>query len=348
MPITIKDVAKYANVSTGTVSRVINNDPGVRPKTRDKVKEAIQQINYVPNATARNLKTAKSMIIGLLISDISNTHFTSIAVILETILREQGYSVIVCNTDDDAKQELDYLYRMMSLQVDGLVLNTTSHNNEYISEISHKVPIVLIERNISNPNFNGDIISSNNFSGTQALTRQLIDCGHRKIGIINGDLRLSTGVERLNGFIETMKEIGVTVDDNYPYCYNSEHFNMNGGIQGCQYLMNLPGRPTAIIVTNNSMATGVYKYLRINNYSVPDDVSVLSYGNIENSEIYYVEPGYATLNPYFIGEKAARYLLTRIQQPDTNNREVIFEPSLIVNQSVKSLISSSQKFLVHT
>ena len=337
MPATIKDVAKHANVSTGTVSRVINNDPAVRQKMRDKVNEAIRQTNYVPNATARNLKTSKSKIIGLLVSDISNSHFTSIALVLETILREKGYSVVVCNTGDDPKQELGYLYRMMSLQVDGLILNTTNHNNEYICQISKKVPIVLIERNIYDPNFTGDIISSNNFAGMQTLTRHFINCGHRKIGIINGDLTVSTGAERFEGFIVTMKEIGIIVDTNYPYCYNSEHNNLNGGVMGCQYLMGLTDRPTAILVANNSMAIGVYKYLRQNSFTVPEDVSILSYGNIENCELYYTEPGFATLNPYFIGEKAAKHLLSRIQQPNTNNREVIFEPSLMVNQSVKSI-----------
>lgn len=335
--ITIKDVAKLVNVSIATVSRVINHDPSVRPDTLEKVNRAIKELHYVPNAPARMLKSDKTNIIGLLISDISNSHFTAMAKAMETILHKKGYSVVVCNTDDDAIQELEYLNRLVSLRVDGLILNTTNCNNKYIAELSHLIPIVLIDRNISDSEFIGDIISSNNFAGIQAITQQLIDCGHRKIGIINANLKVSTGLERLNGFVSTMRDVGIKVDEQYSYRYDSDFFNTEGGFLGCKYLMELKDRPSAIVVTNNTMSLGVYKYLRTNNFSVPEDVSVLSYGNIENSELYFVKPGYSTLNPYFIGERAANHLLSRIKQPNTGNREVIFEPTLVLNNSVRNL-----------
>ncbi len=335
--ITIKDVAKCAGVSTATVSRVINGAIGVRPKTVERVNKAIAQVNYVPNAAARNLKTDTTKMIGLLISNISNSHFTSMAKIIETILHKDGYSMVVCSTDDDPNLELDYLSRLMSLRVDGLILNTTGQNDDFISGLSHNLPIALVDRSITTPNFLGDFVGSNNFEGVYALTKHLIGYGHRKIGIITSNLHVSTGQERLSGFQKAMLEIGISVDGAYPYRYDSQYFNIEGGVEGCRYLMSLKTPPTAIVVANNTMAVGVYTYLHDNHILTPDDVSVVSYGNISNSELFRTEPTYATLSPYFIGEKAAKLLLSRIEDPTRSNREVIFEPFLVVNESTRSL-----------
>lgn len=337
MKMTIKDVAKLADVSIATVSRVINEDPSVRRETVEKVQQAIQDTNYVPNTYARSLKTDTTKIIGLLVSDLSNNHFMTMAKALETILSEHGYSLVVCNTDDNAEKELLYLSRLCSLRVDGLILDVTPKNNIYIADLSKSIPIVLIERRIANENFIGDLICSNNFSGIYTATKYLVNSGHRKIGIINTELKVSTGKERFEGFVSAMSEVGITVDAHYPYKYDSKIFSVEGGILGCQYLMEKDDRPSAIIATNNTIALGIYKYLRKKNISVPKDVSVLSYGNIENSELFNVIPGHTTLDPNYIGERAAKLLLSRIDAPRKPNKEIVIEPSLVVNESVASI-----------
>ena len=169
-----------------------------------------------------------------------------------------------------------------------------------------------------------------------SIVQHLISCGHRKIGIINSCLQVSTGQERLKGFTAAMSEAGLIVDENYPYRFDCEYFNEEGGVKGCKYLMSLETPPTAIVVSNNTMAIGVYKYLHMCGYHVPNDVSIVSYGNIENSELFAITPSYTTHSPFFIGEKAANHLLSRIEDPSKGNREVIFEPSLVVNSSIKS------------
>ena len=335
--ITIKDIARRANVSIATVSRVINKEAGVRPKTIEKVERAIQECQYVPNSIARNLKSSTSKTVGLLVSDISNNHFTLMAKVIEMVLREHGYNLIICNTDDSQEQELMYLNRLVGFRVDGLILNITNQNNDYITRLSHSLPVVLVERSISDPNFRGDYIGSNNQAGIEMMTKYLISNGHQRIGIINSELKVSTGRERLAGFINTMKSIGVAVDEHYPYRYDAKLFNLEGGILGCRHLMGLQEPPTAIVVTNNAMSLGVYKYLRTNTIAIPDDVSVLSYGDIENSELFFVKPGYATLNPSFTGETAATHLLSRMSDSGIRTREVILEPSLIVRDSVKAV-----------
>lgn len=335
--VTIRSVAKQAGVSVATVSRVINQAPGVRPKTVKKVNEAIAATNYIPNSVARNLKTDATKTIGFLISNISNSHFTSMAKTIESFMREKDYSIIVCSTDDDPDIELSYIHRLLGLRVDGLILNTTGQNSAYITELSHILPMVLVDRSISTPSFTGDFVGSNNFDGIQTLTKHLIKNGHRKIGIITSNLQVSTGQERLAGFQAAMQTIGIKADSDYIYRYDSNYFNEESGIDGCQYLMSLQDPPTAIVVTNNAMAIGAYKYLLAKGISVPGDVSVVSYGNISNSELFRTEPTYVTLNPVFMGEKAAKLLLSRIENPELSNREVIFEPLFIENNSTRIL-----------
>lgn len=334
---TIKDVARHAGVSTATVSRVINNSGFVRPDTVQKVLSAIEEIQYVPNITARNLKNDSSSIIAFLISNISNTHFTIMAKTIDSILRNAGYSLMVSSTDDDPKTEIEQLKRMQSLNVQGIILNTTGRNDKLVAELSEKIPMVLVDRSVSSLEFRGDFVGSNGYSGVYDITEHLIDRGHRRIAIISSDLSTSTGRERLAGFSAAMKKIGVTVDDHYIYNFNSGHFNEEGGIRGCKYLMELEEPPTAIVVSNNDMAIGVYKYLARHNYRIPQDVSVASFGNINNSDLFKVQPTFATLNPMFIGEKAANLILSRISNPAVGAREVIFEPLMVIKDSTRSL-----------
>lgn len=334
---TIKDVAKQAGVSVATVSRVINNSESVRPDTVQRVRDAIEKVNYVPNNVARNLKTDTSNIIGLLVSNLGNPHFTKMAQSIEATLRGKGFSLMVCSTDDDPEKEISYLQKMLSMNVDGIILNTTGKSNQRICELSHRIPIALVDRSISCPDFSGDFVGSNGFAGVQALTKHLIDKGHRDIAIITSNLSTSTGRERLAGFCDAMKSVGITVDDNYIYRYSAGNFNEDSGIAACKHFMSLEHRPTAIVVANNEMAIGVYKYLHEKGFSVPEDVSIVSFGNISNSELFKVQPTFATLNPSFIGEKAASLILSRISNPSLGNREVIFEPLVILNESTAAI-----------
>lgn len=335
--ITIKDVAKKASVSTATVSRVVNGFSNVKPETAKLVMDAIEELNFYPNNVAKNLKVNQTKAIGLIISNISNSHFAQMSKTIDRVLHAQNFGLVVCNTDDDPALEREYINRLIGLRVDGIILNTSGLNDGFVSGISKQIPVVLVDRNITDPDFEGDFVGSNGFAGVQSLTRHLIELGHRDIGIITSNLNTSTGRERLDGFKATMKEIGINIDEDYPYRFDAGNFNIDGGIEGCRYLMNLEKKPTAIVVANNDMAIGCYKYLRANNYRVPEDVSVVSYGNISNSDLFPKEPTCTTLNPSFLGEKAASLLLSRIVNKPKGNREVIFEPVLMVNATTKAI-----------
>ena len=331
---TIKDVAKYAGVSTATVSRVINHAPNVRPETVARVNEAIAACHFVPNFVARNLKSEQTKTIGFLVSDIANSYFTIMAKALEIKLQKLGYDMMVCSTDDDPAMEKSYLTQFQSNRVAGIVLNTTGKNTEFIETLSQSIPMVLVERSVSSARFCGDFIGADNRAGMYSLASYLLERGHRRIAIVNGNLEVSTGKERYEGFVLAMKEYGITVDDRYPFLYNAHSFVEKKGYEAAEYLMGLDPAPTAVLVTNNALSLGALKYMKKHQVRIPEDVSVMCYGNIENSKLFFVEPAYTTLNPLSIADKVCQYIVSRIEEENLPNREMIFESKLYPGGSV--------------
>lgn len=334
MSVTIKDVAKLANVSIATVSRVINKNYFVSPEIKERVNRAIKELNYYPNSIAQSLKNRSTLTIGFAVSDISNNYFTSMARAVEDVISKHNYNVIVCSTESDQKKELGYLKLLMSKKIDGLILNTSGENDDYVSDLSETIPTVLVNRKVKSARFRGDFIDSDNNQGAYLLTSHLISNGHRKIGVINGNLSLSTGYERFEGFKKAMKDVNIKIDDDYMYRYDGD-FSFESGYKGAEYLFSLADRPTAIIAMNNAMAMGAMKFFRNHEIIVPSDISMACYGTISNIELYYIQPSVVTLDPWCIGNKAGELIMERISNPELNNRDVIFMPQLIPGNGVK-------------
>jgi len=334
--ITIKDVAKHAEVSIATVSRVINKNYYVSPETSEKVLQAIDKLNYYPNSVARSLKNNSTQTIGFLVSDISNNYFISVAKAVEDIISKENYNIIVCSTKDKKDEELVYLKLLMSKQVDGLIINTSGKNDEFITSLSKQMPITLLNRQINREDFKGDFIDSDNIQGTYILTSHLLSLGHRKIAVINGNLTVSTGVDRFMGFQKAMLEAGIEVNNDYSYRYDGD-FTMESGFTGALKLMEPKDRPTAILGMNNVMTVGALKYLRLNGFLVPNEISVACYGNIDNIELMYIQPSIVTMNPVTIGQKIGEFMLERIKNNKLANRQFNYSPQLIPGNAVKPI-----------
>lgn len=337
MAVTIKDVAKYAGVSTATVSRVINNDQGVKPENVKKVTEAIEACQFVPNFVARNLKNSRTNTVALIVSDISNPYFTAMAKAISDILRQHGYDMFVCSTEENKETEAALIHRFQRNHVDGIILNTTNQNDAFVTNLSKTTPIVLIERQILSSDFIGDFVGGNNFSGVYSMTQHLLRLGHKNIGFINSELSVNTGAERMAGFVRAMADAKITIDANYPYQFSSKHFNYEGGYAGAKHLMRMSTPPSAIIASNNMLALGALAYLKSANLRIPEDVSFFSHGDIQNSELLFVNPSFSTQNPYTLGERAASFIVSRIESPSMHNRQAIFESQLIIGDSVDRL-----------
>ncbi|MCU9614889.1 LacI family transcriptional regulator [Caldibacillus lycopersici] len=337
--VTIKDVALAANVSIATVSRVINQNSSVNPEIKQRVLDAISMLNYYPNSAARSLKTHNTRTIAYLVSNISDYFFTTVGKGIEDVIKKYDYNLMLCNNANSEEVELAYIKLLQEKKVDGIILNTTGKNNELIAEISKDLPIVLSNRQVNHPDFRGDFIDFDNISGIYELTSHLISLGHRKIGIINGAIYLSTFRERFEGFAKAMKTIGVIVDNDYIYNYNGDGFStFIDGYDGANYLMNLEEKPTAIVMTNSELAFGALKYFKSNNIRIPEDVSIVSFGDIVNRDILYVQPTITYTNLMGIGNKIGELMIERIEKNNQIiNREIRFTTQIDYGNSTRKI-----------
>lgn len=342
--ITISDVAKVANVSASTVSRVLNNTSYVGAKTRERVEKAIEQLEFIPDADAQSLKTNSTHTIGLLVPDISNIFHSTMARVIEDIVNEKNYMLLLCSTNEDRNRELAYLKMFLSKKVDALILNPTGYNEHLIYEISEKIPTILVNRRIFYPNFKYDFFDIDGYQGSYLLTKQLLKFGHRKIFVIHGPRNLSNAQSRLNGFRVAMKEAGIIVDENYPFMFNGR-FSCQGGIDAIHYLCSLSELPTAILSQSNLSTQGVLKALRQKNITVPDDISLVSHDELSNWESLMVRPTYVDFHVSDIAEKIGHRILDRLDNPDIPPQEFIYSPQIVPGNSVTVPTDHLEKLL---
>ena len=331
---TIRDIADEAGVSVATVSRLINNI-SVRSGNAEKIQAIIDKYNYHPNSIAQSLKNKTTRTIGYLVSDISNDYLISLAKVIENTLGRNKYNIIVCSTDNHAERELEYLNMLVSKKVDAIILNSTGLNNEYVAGISHQVPVILLHRRNTESSFRGDFIDCDNYHGSYLLTDHLLSLGHRKIACISGPVRLSNAAERYNGFNDALKKYGVYQDDSENFVFTN--FTYEDGFNAAAELLSRKKRPTAIISMNNVMTLGVMKYFLESNIKAPDQCSIGSFGTIQRSELYYIQPTYVTLDTDEMGKMAAEAVLSRIEDNKIMNRDFIYKPCLVIGNAEKCL-----------
>lgn len=330
---TVKDVAAAASVSVATVSRVLNGNYYVSPDVETRVRSAIEALGYVQNSIARSLKMNSTHMIGYVVSDISNTYHISAARAAEDIFRREGYSMILCSTENSQEREHEYLNLLIGKNVDALVLNTTGKNDAYIVALSKNMPVVLVNRKISQPDFTGDFVDTNGYEGCYHLTNLLLSIGHRKIYVLHGPQHLSNSQERLAGFKAAMKEYGITVDESYPYQFAGS-FTLQSGIDAIETLCSMEDKPTAIMSQNNMMTIGVLKGLKSKNISIPEELSLVSYDGIDNLDLMTIRPTLANFDATAIGTRIATMLLERIKNQPIPNRQFILEPEIIQGNSI--------------
>lgn len=327
---TIKEVARTAGVSIATVSRVLNKNYYVSPAIEQKVQDAILTTGYVPDSIARTMKKNTTYLVGFIVSDISNPHLMSIARAIEDIIREHNYNLLVCSTENDPKLEKKYIETFISRRISGIILHSTGTLDNYVAHVSHTIPMVLVYRHNEDKSFIGDTLDTNGRKGAYDLTKYLIKKGHTKIGIINGYLQFSTSWDRLKGYSEALQEAGVPYEEKYIY-YGD--FTEQEGYKGAKYLLSLDPSPTALIGMNNAVTLGALKYLTEAKIRIPEEISLVNYGEINNAELMSVQPTRIPQNPWSLGKKAGELIIERIKNPSLPNREVIFDAELIEGNS---------------
>lgn len=328
---TMKDVARLAGVSTSTVSHVINNDRFVSDATRKKVDDAIKTLNYAPSALARSLKLNQTHTIGMLISASSNPFYSELVRGVERSCFERGYSLILCNTEGDEQRMNSNLETLLQKRVDGLLLLSTETHHPSI-EIMNRYPgVPTVMMDWSPFDGGGDVIQDNSLLGGEIATQYLIDKGYTRIACIGGPVDKSPSRMRLDGYRKAMKQAGLPIPPGYEIIGD---FEFSGGFLAMQALLSLETPPEAVFSCNDAMAVGVYHALYLASMTVPKDMAVVGYDDIELAR--YMTPPLTTIHQPKdeLGELAVDVLIHRMAQPDLAQQRLQLTPELVERGSV--------------
>ncbi|OOF52618.1 HTH-type transcriptional repressor PurR [Rodentibacter trehalosifermentans] len=335
---TIKDVAKMAGVSTTTVSHVINKTRFVAKETEEAVQHAIKTLKYSPSAVARSLKINTTKSIGMIVTTSEAPYFAEIIHAVEEHCYRQGYSLFLCNTQNDPEKIKNHLEMLAKKRVDGLLVMCSEYTQTSLNLLANfsTVPMVVMDWG---PNGDTDIIDDNSFTGGYLATKYLIDCGHKKIGIIAGELTKTTAKTRYEGFEKAMKEAHLSINKNW---VTEGYFEPEDGYECMNKILNQTDRPTAVFCCNDVMALGAISAITEKGLRVPEDISIIGYDNIHSSRFY--APPLTTIHQSKsrLGAQAVNLLFERISQKDTENSpqsqsRIDIHPELVIRKSVKSI-----------
>ncbi|MFI3213603.1 MAG: LacI family DNA-binding transcriptional regulator [Eubacteriales bacterium] len=333
MGATIKDVASYAGVSVGTVSKYINGG-ALKQNNQLKIEEAIENLKFKPNKIAKGLRNAKTYTVAILVSSLNLVFIIEIINSIEKYLSQKGYSMILCDCQDNPELEFEKVKQNINRMVDGLILMPCNNSEEVIEYIQKKeVPLVLLDK--LEEGIEADGVVLDNVEATYLGMKNLIQNGHEKIAIITGDPSHYTAKKRIEGYIKALVEAGIPVKSEYIV---SGDYTVKGGKEAFHQLWDLEEKPTAIFASNYDVTLGAY--MEINNYqlSIPEDLSIVGFDMSQLSEV--INPKLSVVGQPLgeMGDDVARLLYKRMQKDYESFPELIMkEPYFECGNSVKNL-----------
>lgn len=334
MSITIKEIARLAEVSTATVSMILNKkDQNISPSTREKVLAIAEKNNYIPNNAARSLVTRRTNTIGLIMPDITNPFFPEIARGAEDKASEARYSIIFCNTDDSKKQEEKYIEILTEKMVDGIIFTHAADNEETCTGLNKsKIPVILIDRDYRNENVKGRVVVDNE-GGSFTGVNHLIQRGYKKILYIAGAIITQTAKDRLAGYKRALSERGIEYNEAL---VKSGSYRSEWGYKAIEEFLKEKIDFDAVFCGNDLIAIGAIKKLKESNIKVPEDVGVVGFDDIYVASM--IEPALTTVKQpnYEMGYQAVELLLDVIKNKNSDSdRKIVLNTELIVRKSTR-------------
>jgi len=328
MSVTIKDVAKYAEVSVATVSRVLNNNGYVNIETEQKVVEAIQALNYKPNAIARSLYNKKTKTLGLIVPDITNPFFPELARAVEDITNKNGYTLLLYNSDEEAEKEKNYLEDLQQKYVDGVILATNSLTKQQLSE--YNMPIVVLDRPVED---NIPTVIAKNYEGARVATQYLKDIGCQNIAHIKGPENNINAIRRYHGYLDEVKNEswfhqGLVVSGEY---------HMSTATQIAKELLEQYPSIDGIFAGNDVMAVGAIKAAHQLGRKIPEDLSIIGFDGITLGEMTIPELTTIAQPIYYMGELAAKILIELVEGKQIEQSYYELDVDLVVRESTRKV-----------
>jgi len=326
---TIYDIARGAGVSIATVSRVLNNSPGVKEETRQRVLAVIKELNYSPNVMAEALTSKKTYTLGLLIPDIANPFFAELARGVEDRANFHGFNVIICNTDNKQHKESDYLRLLKQKRIDGLIYAAAETGSPGIKELTRKgFPVVLLAREIEGLDL--DAVLVDNVEAAYVATKHLVELGHRKIALVTETLNIKSSRDRQRGYLQVLTEEGIIAVPEY------QVFNvgsMMAGKKAAKQLLSLTNPPTAAVAFNDMVAIGIIEGVKEMGLKVPRDLSVVGFDDTIIASV--TDPPLTTMAQpiHQMGSYAIDRLVGLINGEGNDAKRLVLEARLVVRRS---------------
>ena len=325
----MREVAERAGVSVTTVSHVINQSRPVSDELRGRVLVAMQELGYQPNTLARSLRRGETHTIGIIVPDSANPFFAEVARGIEDTSFEHGYSVILCNTDNNLDKESLYTNVLVEKQVDGILFVAAGLSAENIHALQRRgMPLVIVDRQVTGVQV--DSVLTDNMRGGWLATQHLIELGHRRIGCIVGPSDLTPSAARVTGYQQSLSEAGIPFDE---MIIVKGDFQYESGYAAADKLLTLDNPPTAIFAFNDLMAVGALSNALEKGLTIPTNLSVVGFDDVRPA--LYANPPITTVKQpkYEMGVLATNILLERMRDPSTPPRTQTLDTHLVIRQS---------------
>ena len=331
----IREVAEQAGVSLGTVSNVLNRPEVVAEATRLRVQAVIEQLGFVRNGSAHQLRAGRSHHLGLVVLDVTNPFFTEVARGVEDAANEAGYVVILCNSDSSQEKENRYLHVLQEQRTAGVLITPVQNDVAYLQHLRQRdIAIVLLDR----PSRARDLcsVAIDDALGGELATRHLLELGHRRIAFVSGPLSIRQYAERRRGARRAIKMAGLDPNEILSEMLIAAQ-NASSGEQCVETLLTHTPRPSAIFCANDLLALGVMRGLGQRGIKIPDDVALIGYDDVEFASM--LSPALSSIRQpkYQLGRAAAELLLHEINETEQHQHtQIMYQPELIIRASTQT------------
>jgi len=329
------DIAREANVSQSTVSRVLNNSPRISEATRRRVKEAMTRLGYSPNAAARTLTTGRSNLIGLVVSNITNPFYPEVIEAIVATAAHEDYNVVLCNAQENWELQSAHLELLIEHQVDGAILTSSLLDSELrLAKMAlDRIPLVMVNRTV-----NGlpvDAVHLDNAEAGRIVARHLAKLGHRRLGFVGGRPDTSTDSQRLAGFRQALTELGIELPPEHVV---HGAFTYDSGHASARQLIALADRPSALFCANDVIALGVMDAVYDAGLRIPQDVAVVGVDDVAAASLRHLALTTVRQPAAEMGYRAVKLLLERLRDGRQGEPlEIVLRPKLIVRRTCGAL-----------
>ncbi|MFY1669466.1 LacI family DNA-binding transcriptional regulator [Plantactinospora sp. WMMB334] len=331
--VSIRDVASQAGVSVGTVSNVLNRPDIVAASTRNRVLAAINELGFVPNDAARQLRRGRGRTLGLVVLDVANPFFTDVAKGVEDATGAAGMAVIFCNSDGDSAKESRYLDLLEEQRVQGVLITPVDDANERLVRLRERgVLVVLLDRRSTRPDVCS--VAVDDRLGGELAMRHLVEAGHRRIAFVGGPWQLEQVRDRYDGARHALREAGLA--EEHLRRFETPSPTVAAGRDAASRILGQPRstRATAVFCANDLLALGVLQELTRQQVRVPADIALVGYDDIDFAAAAAVPLSSVRQPRQRLGQTAARLMLDEANDPENHrHQQVIFEPELVVRES---------------